>query len=79
MPGISLETIHANHGYAGSDFVHSETMRFDGVLICFSTLSLWLGCSGLNVDLSSPGFDISWRQPPQISCNVRRSQDFDRI
>jgi ApeA N-terminal domain 1 len=73
MPGISVETIHANQGYAGSEFVDSDAMLFDGASIYFSTLGAWLNYSGLKVDHNPTGVVISWQQPRQLVCKVARA------
>ncbi len=71
MPGVSLETIHANHGYAGTSFVDSEATLFDGASLCFSTLSAWLNLSGLKIaHRSQGGVDVSWDQPAQFICKI---------
>jgi len=68
MPGISLETICANHGFAGSDYVDSEAMLFDSALLSFSPLAAWLGYSGLSVDYSMN--TAHWVRPEPIRANV---------
>ncbi len=82
MPGISLETIHANHGFAGSDFVQSKAMPFNEAAVYFSTLPSWLNYTGLKVDAFSNPNNVgaSWQKPERLYCHldgVRISTAFD--
>lgn len=72
MPGISLETIHANHGFAGTDYVDSDAMLFDSALLSFSPLAAWLGCSGLSVDYSAN--TAHWIRPKSIRAIVAEAE-----
>src|SRR5437588_7372650 len=50
MPGAAVETVRATHGFAGTDFVESDAMQFDGAAMYFSTLGAWLNFSGLTFE-----------------------------
>jgi len=68
MPGISLETIHAGEGFAGSELVPSKEMVFDGVSLSFSTLNSWLDLSGFKINHEDMTF--SWSEPQTFTCDV---------
>ncbi len=70
MPGISLETIRANHGFAGSAFVDSDTMLFDEVSLNFTPLAEWLDYSGLERLPDPGGTGVTWHRPQQRDCKV---------
>jgi hypothetical protein len=70
MPGAAVETIHATHGFAGTDFVDSDAMPFDGAAMYFSTLGAWLNFSGLTFEHDPKGMRVIWRRPEQLECKV---------
>ncbi len=70
MPGVSIEKIHANYGYAGSDHVDSGAMLFNAASLSFSALGAWLNYSGLKVDYDQGEVTAKWEQPEKSQGKV---------
>jgi len=69
ISGIALETIHANYGFAGDEFIESAEELFDGAELHFRQLSTWFGYSGLKVAYK-PEVQVSWKSPPEYTCHL---------
>ena len=69
MSSAGVEKIHAN-AFAGSDFVESKEMPFDGVTLYFTTLQAWLGFTGMKFEHGDNGIGVLWSTPESLECTV---------
>ena len=70
MPGISVERIRANHGFAGDEHVDSVLTLFNAASVSFPTLGAWLKTSGLKVDVEGEDVVARWHRPTKYECHV---------
>ncbi|MGH7134186.1 MAG: hypothetical protein ACREHD_00515 [Pirellulales bacterium] len=70
MPGLSLETLLAHHGFIGADFVPSIDTKFNEATVYFPTLSRWLNISGLEM-MASPDVIVKWHKHEPLKAEVR--------